>query len=134
MEAPLIGVDLVEPERLKDRLRELCELREIFTEAETAFCTSQLHPEEHLAARFCAKEAVVKALGIDGFDPTEIEVVGGGADVRLRLHGHALERARELDVHVTISMSHLPSMACAVALALPSPIRGQPIRHFIPPS
>jgi holo-[acyl-carrier protein] synthase len=73
----------------------------------------------HLAARFDAKEAVVKALGIDGFDPLDVEIVGGGEDCAVTLHGAAATRAAELGVDVTVSLTHLPAMAAAVALARP---------------
>jgi holo-[acyl-carrier protein] synthase len=72
---------------------------------------------ESLAARFAAKEAVVKALGMDGFDPLDVEVVDGGEQCSLRLHGDVAERARALGVEVTISLSHLPNIAAAVAMA-----------------
>jgi holo-[acyl-carrier protein] synthase len=92
----------------------------LFTPGEMEYCDSQSDPAEHLAARFCAKEAVVKALGLDGWDPVDIEVVGGGNNLELRLHGDTLRRAQDLGLHVTISMSHLPGMAVAVALATPN--------------
>ena len=121
MPAPLIGVDLVEPDRLRDRLDRTAGLREmLFTPGEVEYCDAQPDPAEHLAARFCAKEAVVKALGLDGWDPVDIEVVGGGNSIELRLHGDVLRRAQDLRVRVTISMSHLPGMAVAVALASPN--------------
>lgn len=120
MAAPLIGIDLLEPQRLAVRLERTPSLETaLFTAGEVAYCTAQPHPAEHLAARFCAKEAVVKALGIDGFDPLDVEVVSGGADVSIRLHGPVAARAEDLMVSVSISMSHLGSMAAAVAQALP---------------
>ncbi len=92
----------------------------MFTAQEFEYCNSQFRPEEHLAARFCAKEAVIKALGIDGWDPLEVEVVGGGPDVSLRLRGDVAATADRLGVRVTVSMSHLSTLAAAVVLALPT--------------
>jgi phosphopantethiene--protein transferase domain len=116
--APLIGVDMVEPDRLGDRLARTPTLRkELFLSGELEYCDAQNDPTMHLAARFCAKEAVKKALGLDAWDPLDIEVVDGAERVHLRLHADALRRAEELGVEVTISLSHLPSMAIAVALA-----------------
>lgn len=113
-------MDLVEPRRLRDRLDRTKGLdRTLFTEGELAYCLAQPEPAEHLAGRFSAKEAVVKALGIDGFDPLDIEVVGGGADVQLELHGAVAAAAVDLQVSVSISMTHLASLAGAVAIARP---------------
>ena len=71
-----------------------------------------------LAARFCAKEAVTKALALDVLRPLEIEVVRDerGAP-RVRLSGSAAQRVRDLDVVVTISLTHTRATAGAVALA-----------------
>lgn len=118
--APLIGIDLVEPARLRDRLERTEGLdRTLFTDGELAYCGAQLVPSEHLAGRYSAKEAVVKALGIDGWDPLEIEIVGGGAEVGVLLHGEVAAVAADLGVSVSISMTHLGSVAAAVAMARP---------------
>ena len=120
MHPPQIGIDLIEPDRLRDRLQRTPGLDiELFTAAELEYCRAQSSPFEHLAARFCAKEAVAKALGLDGFEPLEIEVVEGGEKARLALHGDASALAQALDVKVSISLTHLRGMAGAVALALP---------------
>jgi holo-[acyl-carrier protein] synthase len=118
---PLVGIDLVEPERLKVRLDSTPSLREtIFRPGEIMYCDSRPDPIQHLACRFCAKEAVMKALGLAAFDPLEIEVVGGGDEAtQILLHGEAAQRAVALGVEVTVSMSHLVGVAAAVALALP---------------
>jgi holo-[acyl-carrier protein] synthase len=116
--APLIGIDLLEPERLRARLEADDELRaELFHAGELRYCEEQTAPYEHLAARFCAKEAVMKALGMDAWDPLDIEIVDGGERTRVRLHGEAARRAQALGVEVTVSLTHLPSVAGAVALA-----------------
>lgn len=120
MRAPLVGIDLVEPERLRDRLeRRPALMDELFHVGEVAYAQTQPSPDECLAARFAAKEAVVKALGIDGFDPLDVEIVEGGERVDVRLHGQAAARADELDVEVAISLSHVATMATAVAQARP---------------
>ena len=71
----------------------------------------------HLAARFCAKEAVSKALNMEVLRPREIEVVGGGDQPpEIALHGAAAARAAELGVRVHVSLTHTHSMAGAVAM------------------
>jgi holo-[acyl-carrier protein] synthase len=127
MTAPLIGIDLSEPARLRERLSNRPDLaQELFWAGERSYCARQRNPEQHLAARFSAKEAVIKALGIDGFDPLDVEVIAGGESCDVRLHGVAARRARELGVRVTISLTHLEGMAGAVALALPAGAQGGP--------
>lgn len=118
IKAPLIGLDLIEPCRLQARLERTEGLdRELFHPAELAYCARQVDPYQHLAARFAAKEAVVKALGIDGWDPLEIEIGAGGKEPSVRLYGDIADRAEALRVTVTVSLSHVASIAGAVALA-----------------
>lgn len=118
---PHVGIDLLEPDRLAERLQRNESLGgTLFTDQEREYCEAQHRPEEHLAARFCAKEAVIKALGIDGWDPLDVEIVGGGPDVRVRLHRDVAATAAELGVAVTVSMTHLASVAGAIAFARPT--------------
>lgn len=118
----MIGIDLADPRRLKDRLARTPALAdELFHAGERAYADSQPQPMECLAARFAAKEAVIKALAIDGFDPLDVEVLEGGERCGVRLHGDVAERAEALGVVVTISLTHLVTMAAAVALARPNP-------------
>jgi holo-[acyl-carrier protein] synthase len=113
-----VGVDAVEPARLQQRLERNPSLEaELFTVGERAYCASQARPIEHLAVRFCAKEAVVKALALDGFDPLEVEVLDPAPAPVIQLHGDVAARAAALGVHVVISLTHLESIAIAVAIA-----------------
>ena len=82
-------------------------LRRIYTSQELAYCRGRA---PHLAARFAAKEAVMKALGTGtrGVGWREIEVCteSTGAPV-VRLHGRAAKRAKALGLrHLAISISH----------------------------
>jgi len=65
MEPLGIGVDLVRIPRLRQVVERWQDrfLRRVFTEAELAYCLKRRDPIPHLAARFAAKEAVLKALG-----------------------------------------------------------------------
>lgn len=113
-----VGVDAVEPARLQERLTKNPRLEaELFTLAERTYCAQQPAPVLHLAARFCAKEAVVKALAIDGFDPLEIEVVTPAPAPAILLHGDVAVRAHSLGMRISISLTHLDSIAVAVAVA-----------------
>jgi holo-[acyl-carrier protein] synthase len=116
-----VGIDLIEVERVRERLERRPTLEErIFTEPERRYAHEQRDPAQHLAARFCAKEAVVKALALEAFEGHEIELVGRGEEVSVSLKGQAERRAADLGVRVLVSMSHLGSIACAIALAVPA--------------
>jgi holo-[acyl-carrier protein] synthase len=113
-----IGLDLLEIDRLAQALARRPRLAErLFTDAERAFAAERGEPARHLAARFCAKEAVAKALALRDGDWHDVEVLGGGdSPPGLRLTGRAAARAAELGVDVTISLTHSKGMAGAVAM------------------
>lgn len=70
-----IGVDIEDIERFKGKSEDF--LNRVFTPLELEYCLKFSKPESHLAARFCAKEAVVKALtalDIEAVSYNEIEV------------------------------------------------------------
>jgi holo-[acyl-carrier protein] synthase len=113
-----VGIDLLEIERLERALARRPRLADrLFTEGELAYAAGCRRPAMQLAARFCAKEAVVKALSLDSWNPHDVEVVGGGGPPVIRLSGRAAARARELGVEVTVSLTHTRGMAGAVAVA-----------------
>jgi holo-[acyl-carrier protein] synthase len=111
-----VGIDLLEIDRLERALERHPRLAErVFTEAEREYAAARARPGRHLAARFAAKEAVVKALGMTaGFGFREIEVVAGEPPT-VRLSGRAAEAAGER--MVDISLTHSRDNAAAVAVA-----------------
>ncbi len=113
-----VGLDLLEIDRLEAALARRPGLgARLFTARERAYAQSRARPAQHLAARFCAKEAVTKALGLDVFAPGSIEVEGGGSSaVTIRLQGEPAARASELGVGVAVSLTHTRTMAGAVAV------------------
>lgn len=116
-----VGIDLLDISRLERALERRPGLRDrLFTEAEQDASVRSARPVRHLAARFCAKEAVTKALRMDAFRPLEIEVVGRGGPPTVRLTGAAAARAAALGVAVAISMTHEREVASAVAWATTS--------------
>jgi holo-[acyl-carrier protein] synthase len=113
-----VGIDLLEIDRLERALERTPRLAErLFTEGELTYAASRGRPGQHLAARFCAKEAVAKALGIESWNFHEVEVVGTGGPPRIRLSGSAAARAAELGVRVEVSLTHTGREAAAVAIA-----------------
>jgi holo-[acyl-carrier protein] synthase len=115
-----VGIDLLEIERMERALERHPRLAErVFTSGEREYAAARSRPGRHLAARFAAKEAVVKALGLTGgFSLREIEVVAGEPPT-VRLSGHAAEAAKGLRVDISLSHSRDNAAAIAVAERLP---------------
>jgi holo-[acyl-carrier protein] synthase len=114
-----VGIDLIEIDRIdavldrRPRFAERC-----FTEREAAYCRSRAFPAQHFAARFAAKEAVGKALGIGMTRWREVEVVRRTGPPTVALTGRYARRAEELGVTgITVSLTHSRGMAAAVAVA-----------------
>ena len=115
-----IGLDLLEIARLERALERRPRLAErLFTDGERAYAAARARPGQHLAARFCAKEAVAKALGLEAWSWRDIEVVATPAAPEVALHGAVAARAAELGVEVRISLTHTGSEAAAVAIIAP---------------
>ncbi len=114
------GVDLIEIARVADVLSRHGDrfLRRVFTEEERALCGMDVHS---LAARFAAKEAVVKALGtgIGAVSWQEVEILRGpNGEPALRLHGNARALAQRLGLREwAISLSHTDDLAVAFVVA-----------------
>jgi holo-[acyl-carrier protein] synthase len=112
-----VGIDLLDVERLERALRRRPRLEErLFTDAEREYAAARARPSMHLAARFCAKEAVAKALGLTAWSFRDVEVVATTGAPQVRLSGSAARRADELGVRASVSLSHTETLAGAVAL------------------
>jgi holo-[acyl-carrier protein] synthase len=114
---PGVGVDLLDIARLEAALRRRPHLAErLFTDAEREYAARRPRPGRHLAARFCAKEAVAKSLDMRGWAFRDVEVVETGGAPELRLTGGVAARARELGAAPIVSLTHTDTTAGAVAL------------------
>jgi holo-[acyl-carrier protein] synthase len=114
-----VGIDLIDIDRIaralarRPRFAERC-----FTEREAAYCRSRAFPAQHFAARFAAKEAVGKALGIGMTRWREVEVVRDAGPPSIALTGRYARRAEALGVTViSVSLTHSRGVAAAVAVA-----------------
>lgn len=118
-----VGIDTIEIDRIADVLARRPRFAErCFTDAERAYCQSRPFPPQHFAARFAAKEAVGKALGIGMRRWLECEVVRGRGAPGVLLTGRLLERAAALGVWtISLSLTHSRTDAAAVAV-----IEGRP--------
>jgi holo-[acyl-carrier protein] synthase len=112
-----IGIDLLDIERLERALERRPRLAErLFTDAERDYAAARARPAQHLAARFCAKEAVAKALDLRAWSFREVEVVATGGAPDVRLSGRAAARAEELGVAAQVSLTHTDVTAGAAAI------------------
>lgn len=95
-------------------------LRRILTKEELDYCMRFRDPWPHVTARFCAKEALVKALGLErGVAAVkrwrEVEVRGNPP--RIRLRGNLLRLTLNLNVtSIYLSLSHSKHVAIAVVV------------------
>ena len=117
-----IGIDLVDIQRFAEVLERRPQVRKrLFTEGELAYANAARSPNARLAARFAAKEAVMKALGIGlgacGF--TEIEVIRHDSGrPELLLHGQAATRSALAGLsRWQVSLSHTDTVATAMVIA-----------------
>jgi len=118
---PGLGLDLVDIDRLERALGRRPRLADrLFTAAELEFAAARRRPARHLAVRFAAKEAAIKALG-SPVAPRQVEVRGGGTvPPELALHGRAAELAAERGVELQVALTHTAETAAAVVLAVPA--------------
>jgi len=109
-ELPGVGVDVEEIERWTSP-----DLR-VFTAAERAYCLGPGRSAERFAGRWCAKEAVVKAVApfVAG-SLRDVEIL---ADVTGRPLVHLSPRLVHLGLDVTVSITHSTTMAVAIAVAV----------------
>ena len=113
----MIGIDVIEVARLEQALARRPNLQtRLFTRAERAYAGRHARPAIHLAARFCAKEAVAKALALDAWAFQDVEVVSTDTAPEVRLSGAAAVRASRLGKHPRISLTHTRETAAAVAI------------------
>ena len=117
-----LGSDLVEVGRFRLALERRATLAErLFTDGEREYGYSQHDPAESLAARFAAKEAVMKALGVGigafAFHDVEVVVTDDGAP-SLVIRGAARALAAGRGVRAWhLSLTHTTHLAEAVAIA-----------------
>jgi len=125
----LTGIDIVDIHRVGRMVQKHSpnRLGMVFTAAEIRYCSSfSRNAAEKYAARFAAKEAMLKTLGrglFQGVALKDIEVVLlDSGKPAIRLHGSAEKAAERLAiVSLDLSISHSRSQAVAVVVALCDP-------------
>ena len=113
-----VGIDLLDVDRFERALERRPGLRDrLFDVEELAACDRTARPSRHLAARFCAKEATVKALGLRAVSLRDIVVTGGHGDPpEIQLKGAAALSAGDRANRIAISLTHERNIAAAVAV------------------
>jgi holo-[acyl-carrier protein] synthase len=118
-----LGIDSVDIPRFGDVLERRPAMADrLFTAAEQEYAAGLANPVPSLAARFAAKEAVMKALGVGlgAFRWGDVEVVRAESGApRLAVTGRAAELGQRLGIGTwLVSLTHTASVASAVVGAL----------------
>jgi len=117
-----IGVDLIETERVSEKISKGNGFREyVFSENEISYCESKTHKSEHYAARFAAKEALLKALGTGlateiKLNEVEIAHVDSGQPHFNFINESAALISGKKFSQIHLSISHLKEIACAMVV------------------
>lgn len=131
-----IGTDIVEIKRIKDAVEKWGGhfLKKIYTDNEILYCNKKKDPYPHLAARFAAKEAFIKALSSeDRRQKTEAreQTINPGTpnfkDIEVMNHANgkpyimikddllnASFKSDEVDIHVTLSHERTHAVATVI--------------------
>ena len=119
-----IGVDIVDVSRIEQRLNASEGFRDlVFSASEIDYCLSKTHSQESFAARFAAKEAFLKALGVGidfGIELKEIVVVNNEAGkpsivVSEKLKTYLMQHLGFIP-DIQVSLSHTKEQAIAFVL------------------
>lgn len=112
------GIDICEISRMEAMLSRRGEKahERLFTSDEVRYCAAKARPAQSFAARFAAKEAVMKMLGTgwsNGVRWRDIEVRRGkGGPPAIQLHGEAARRAERMGIRrVHVSITHSGDLA-----------------------
>jgi holo-[acyl-carrier protein] synthase len=111
-----VGVDIENVFRFTKELENKPFLNKIFTKQELDYCFSKSLPEQPLAARFAAKEAVSKALGSLGFTHKNFSLKD--IEIKKKENGAPSISIKNLDpkYKINISISHTAEQAIAFCI------------------
>lgn len=118
------GIDIVEIERIRGLVRGARNtfVKRWFSDEEIAYCEQTADPSLHYAVRIAAKEATVKALGIEWDGPIcwrDISVSRAVSDsptiVVTGFASHAMRRREIATLHVSLSQTSRYAVASVIA-------------------
>ncbi len=124
-----VGVDIVDVKRMEKTLeRTPAFAKRIFTDSERRYCEHKARPAEHYAARFAAREAVLKALGTGfsgGVGLRDVSVVRSESGKPIvHLEGKVKEIADKQGViEIALSLSTTREVAVANAVAVTEQVK-----------
>ena len=106
-------------ERIRTMLDDSVFLERIFTDQERADCLKRVRADECLAARWAAKEAVAKALGVGigehlAFRDVEVIIQKGGPP-HVKIHGPYAN----FPMRIALSLTHTRTTAAAIVMIYP---------------
>ena len=119
-----VGMDATDIPRIADAIARYGDrfLQRILTDEERAYCLRRRDPTPHVAGRFAAKEAGMKAIGTGhsrGVLWRDIEVVRRGGPPQLRFHGAAAEHFAALGAErAVLTITHAQTLALAHVILL----------------
>ncbi len=126
-----VGVDIVDVKRMEKVLsRTPSFVMRVFTDEERLYCEHTARPAEHYAARFAAREAVLKALGTGfsgGVGLRDVSVVRSEkGKPTVKLEGKVKEIAQAQGVvEIALSLSATREVAVANAVAVTEQVKPQ---------
>lgn len=109
-----IGIDCEEISRFENILNKPKLLDRIFSEEEVEYCRGKANPKAHLAARFAAKEALIKA-----FSDLDIQIFMKDIEIINNSRGVPKACVKGIDGYaVKVSLSHSKDVVVASALVI----------------
>ncbi len=108
------GIDIVEVDRITQAIAKWGDdfLRHVFTEQEIAYSKKRPFPDQHFAARFAVKEAVLKAIGENSdIGWKDIEIINQSSG-----KPSCLFHNKNFNQKILISISHTKKYAVASAI------------------
>ncbi len=115
-----LGTDIVEIDRIEKAMNKTEKFMEkVFSPVEIEYCQKKTNKYESFAGRFCAKEAIAKAMGtgVRNFELTDISIINDSLGKPYGVfYGNLEEYFRDKDIMLTIS--HCKAYATATAIIL----------------
>ncbi|QEC69757.1 holo-[acyl-carrier-protein] synthase [Panacibacter ginsenosidivorans] len=117
-----IGTDIIEVERIASKIQKENGFRElVFSAEEIKYCEAKTNKYEHYAARFAAKEALGKALGLgwaEGTTINEVEIRNNAeGKPYINFLGETAKKIASLNLgNIHVSLSHIKTFATAIVI------------------
>ena len=117
-----IGTDIIEVERVASKIQKESGFRElVFSAEEIKYCEAKTNKYEHYAARFAAKEALGKALGLgwaEGTTINEVEILNNiDGKPYINFLGETAKQIASLNLgNIHVSLSHIKTYATAIVI------------------